>query len=129
MAELVEQRAGVVERQQSRLAGRRFGEIAHIENDRADVADQLLLVAQRGHPGAAVLGAPGKIIADEQTDMAALRILHLEGAGVWVIERDSHGREAEAEQAARGLEGGFRHLVELEIRLDLGLVQIVFRLA
>ena len=56
VAEFVEQRARVVERQQRRLARRRLGEIADIEDDRADVAGKFLLVAQRGHPGAAVLG-------------------------------------------------------------------------
>ena len=129
VAEFVEQRARVVERQQRRLARRRLGEIADVEDDRADVAGKLFLVAQRGHPGAAVLGAAREIIADEQADMAAGRVLHLEGAGVGVIERHADGREAQAEQPARGLEGGLDHLVELEVRLDLGFVQIVARLA
>ncbi len=129
MAEFVEQRARVVERQQRRLARRRLGEIADIEDDRPDIAGKLLLVAQRGHPGAAVLGAAREIVADEQADMAALGVLHLEGTGVGVIERHGDGREGETEQPARGLEGGLDHLVELEVRLDFGFVQVVARLA
>src|ERR1039458_9079473 len=120
MAEFVEQRAGVVKREQSLLARRRLGEITDIENDRPDIADKLFLVAQRGHPGAAVLGAAREIVADEQADMMPLRVRHLEGAGVRVIERHADRREGQAEQPAGGLEGGLDHLVELEVRLDLG---------
>src|SRR3972149_4553723 len=154
MAELMEQRVRVVERQQSRLSRSRLRKIADIENDRphidrsavskggnrfcvrprsyflnwgairaADrfplslIAPELLLVAQRGHPGAAVLGAAREIVADEQADVTASLVRHLEGAGVGVIQRHVNRLEAQAEQPARGLEGGLDHLVELEIWL------------
>ncbi len=72
MAEFVEQRARVVEGEQRRLAGGGLGEIADIDDDRVDIAGELFLVAQRGHPGARVLGGAGEIVADEQADMVAL---------------------------------------------------------
>ena len=72
MAELVEQRARVVEAQQRRLALRALGEVHHIDDERPDVAGELLLVAQRRHPGAAMLGGAREIVAEEQADMAAV---------------------------------------------------------
>ena len=91
--------------------------------------DQLLLIAQRGHPGAAVLGAAREIIADEQADVPAVRVRHLPGARVRMIERHVDRLERQAEQPARRFERRLDHLVELEVRLDLGLVEIVARLA
>ena len=76
-----------------------------------------------------MLGGAGEIVADEQADMGAACIRHLPGARVRVIERHVDGREGEPEQPPRGLEGGLDHLVELEVWLDLGLVQVVARLA
>ena len=52
VAELVEQGPRVVRRQQRRLAVGALGEIADIDDQRRDLAVELLLVAQRGHPGA-----------------------------------------------------------------------------
>ena len=66
VAKFVEQGARVVEGQQRRLARCGLGEIADVEDDRADVADKLLLIAQRRHPGAAMLGAAREIVADEK---------------------------------------------------------------
>ncbi len=129
MAELVEQRAGVVEGEQRRLAGGRLSEIADVEDDRPDIADQLFLVAQRGHPGAGMLGAARVVIADEQRDVLAVGVLHVPGARVLVIERHVGGREGQAEQPARGFERSIDDLVELEVGLDLGLVQIELGLA
>ena len=98
MAEFVEQRARVVEGEQRRLAGGGLGEVADIDDDRADIAGELFLVAQRGHPGARMLGGAGEIVADEQADVAARSVLDLPGARVGVIERHVDGREGEAEQ-------------------------------
>ena len=58
MAEFVEQGARVVEAEQRRLAVGGLGEIADIDDVRRDVAGELLLIAQRRHPGAAALGRP-----------------------------------------------------------------------
>ncbi len=61
--------------------------------------------------------------------MAAFGVGDLPGAGVGVIERHVDRLEGQPEQPPRGLEGRLDHLVELEVRLDLGLIEIVFRLA
>ena len=71
VAELVEQRARVVEAEQRRLALGGLGEVHHVDDDRADVAGELLLAAEAAHPGAAPLGGAGEIVAEEEADMAA----------------------------------------------------------
>jgi len=55
MAELVEQGAGIVRREQRGRTICAFGEIADIDDQGRDGAVELLLVAQRGHPGAGAL--------------------------------------------------------------------------
>ena len=70
VAHLVEQRAGVLERQQRRLA---LVEVHHVEDDRADVAVELFLVAQGAHPGAALLARPREVVAVENADMTRRR--------------------------------------------------------
>ena len=128
MAELVEQRAGVVETSSAGLPGSGLEKFITLRMI-GDLAGQLLLVAQRGHPGAAMLGLAGEIIPEEQPDMLAGGVLHLPGAHVGVIERHVHRRESQTEQPPRGLEGRLDHALELEIRLDLRLLQVVARLA
>jgi hypothetical protein len=56
VAEFVEQGAGIVERQQCRLAGAGLGEVHDVDDQGADVAGELFLGAQCRHPGAAALG-------------------------------------------------------------------------
>src|ERR1700694_3486521 len=87
MAEFVEQRAGVVEAEQTWGTLRGFGEVHHIDHQRPDVARELLLVAQGRHPGAAMLGGTGEIIAEEKADMLAVRAAHLPDANVRMPDR------------------------------------------
>ena len=60
VAEFMKQRARIVGRQQRRLAVRALGEIADVDDQRHDLAVELLLVAQRGHPRAGALGGRAK---------------------------------------------------------------------
>jgi hypothetical protein len=69
MAHFMEQGHRVVERQQARIA---FAEIGIVGDDGENVSIQLLLVAEAGHPGAALLARTGKIVAKEQPDRGAL---------------------------------------------------------
>ena len=87
MTELVEQSARVVEAEQRRLAVGGLGEIADIDDERADIAGELFLIAQRGHPGAAALGGAGKIVAEEQTDLGAVTVAHRPDAHVGMPDR------------------------------------------
>ena len=65
VAEFVEQSTRVVEGQERGFAIGALGEIHHVHDQRADIAAQPFLLAQRGHPGAAMLGRPRKIITEE----------------------------------------------------------------
>ena len=55
VAKFMEQGARIVETQQGCFAGRRFGEITDVDDKRRDLAGERLLLAERGHPGAASL--------------------------------------------------------------------------
>ena len=130
VAEFVEQGVRLVEAEQARFAGAAAGETHHVDDDRQDASIELLLVAQRAHPGAAVLRVAGEIVADEQRDRRAVRADRRPGARVRV--RQSHvvaGDEGDAEQAMGDVEGGGDHRLERQIGLELALVDVVERLA
>src|SRR5215212_8814087 len=117
MAEFVEQRAGIVEAEERRVALR---EIHHVDDDRPDIAREALLRAERAHPRAAALRRPCAVISDEDADRTALCVLHGPHSDVRVILGSVRQfAEAETEQASSGLESGLYDSVELEIRLDL----------
>ena len=88
MAEFVEQRPGIVERKQRRLALAALGKIHDIDDQRPDVAAELFLIAQRRHPGAAVLRAAREIVAEEEPAMTPGGIAHLPHPHVVVPDRD-----------------------------------------
>ena len=110
--------------EQRRLAVRGFGEVADVDDQRPDVAHELFLVAQRGHPGAAALGGPREIIAEEQPDFFAVGIADVPYPHIGMPDRHVGAGEGQAEQAARRIEGGLDHAVEVEKGLDLGLVEL-----
>ena len=130
VAEFVEQRARVVEGQQRGFAVGALGEIHHVDDQRADIAAQLFLLAQRGHPGAAMLGGPREIIAEEQRDMrpAASVTSHTRTSGCQT-GMSVQLLEAQTEQPCRGVEGGLDDPVELQIGLGRRLIDIVQALA
>src|SRR6266516_4559659 len=88
VTEFVEQRLGVVERKQRRLAVARLGEVHDIDDQRTDIALELFPVAQPGHPGAAVLRRAGKIIAEEKSAMTSGGVPHLPHPHVVMSDRD-----------------------------------------
>src|SRR5712664_4926585 len=99
MAEFVEQRPGVVRRQQRRLAIGAPGEIADIDDLRCDGAIELLLVAQRGHPRPRALRGPGEVVAIEQRLVLPCAVGYFPDPAVRMPDRDILALgEAEAEQ-------------------------------
>ncbi len=109
-------RVRLVEAEQARLAGAAAGETHDVDDDRQDAAVELLLVAQRAHPGAAVLGVAGEIVADEQRDRRAVGAERRPGARVGVGERHVVARdEGDAEQAMGDVEGGGDHPFQRQI--------------
>ena len=130
VAEFVEQGAGVVGREQRGLATRALGEIADVDDQRRDRAVELLLVAQRGHPGARALRGPGKVVAIEQRLVGAAPVADLPDPDVGMPDRDILALgEGDPEQARGAVEGGLDHVVQRQIGLDRAVVEIGFALA
>src|SRR4029450_10184654 len=101
-----------------------------IDNERADIAAQLLLFAQARHPRAAVLGAAGKIIAEEQPAGLGRDAAHLPDPHVLVPDRDPLATlEGESEQTVCRVEGGLDDALKLEVRLDRAFLDVAARLA
>jgi hypothetical protein len=126
VAELVEQRAHVVGREQRRHAVRRLREVVVVDDDRQRLAVRPRLVAEARHPGAAALGRPREVVGQEHAHRPAVGALHLVGAHVGMVDgevRTPH--EPEAEQAPGAVERRLEHPVEHEVRLDLAVVQLV----
>ena len=133
VAELVKERARVVEAQQRRLAGRGLGEVVVVDDDR-----QHRLAARRAvarlhavlaHPGAAALARPGEVVVQEEADRSG-GALHLVDGDVAVVGDDVRTNdERDAEQARRAVERGRDHRLEREVRLDLGIVEVEADLA
>ena len=70
---------------------------------------ELLLRAVGAHPGAAALRGASEVIAEEEADMPAGRVLHLEDAHILMIGRDVEAlAEAEAEEAMRACRNRLR---------------------
>ena len=130
VSELVKQRLGIFERQQDGLAVRGTRKIQDIDDERTDIAAQLLLLAQARHPGTAVLGAAREIIAEEQSAMLAGGVAHLPDPHVLVPDWDAVSAfEGEPEQAVRRVEGGLDDALELKVWLDRGLLDVAADLA
>src|SRR3984893_172527 len=130
MTELMEQRPRVFKGEQHRFAFARLGEIHDVDDDGADVAAEPFLLAQASHPGAAMLGAAGKIIAEKEPALPALRIPNLPDPHILVPDGNVFALlEAQAEQPVRGVERRLYDPLELEIRLDRRLIHIAAQLA
>ena len=130
MPELVEQRAGVVEREQRRFARARLGEVHHVDDKRALVAVELLLRSQRRHPGAAALGGTSEIVAEEYAHVPAAGVGHFESAHVRVPDRDILALlKTQSEQAVCRRERRRDHVVEGQIGLELGVIEIAAHFA
>jgi hypothetical protein len=124
MAELVEQRAHVVEAEQRRLPCRAAREVVVVQDDGRG-AQRAALVAQRVHPGAAALGRTREVVLQEQAAQAPVGVEDLVGAHIGVVAGDiGPGLEAQAEQPSGAVEHRGHHAVQREIGLDLGLVQL-----
>ncbi len=132
MAEFVKQRIGIIEADQRRRLARALGEIIVVGCQRIGAPAQPFLRAICRHPCARTLAVAGEIIKIEDADIGiGLEIVDLEGAHIGIEHGQAAGVFAKAQiiELPRGPEHAIDQLVELEIGLHLGLVQIIFRLA
>src|SRR5690606_36739769 len=130
VAELVEERLRIVPRDQDRLARRALHEVRVVRDDRRDHAVESLLAAVCAHPRAGPLAGTGEWIEVEEPDVLARRtVRNLPDPDVEVVDRDIiDWSELEAEELVHDPEHRVPQPVELEVRLDLVLVQVVLRL-
>jgi hypothetical protein len=130
VAELVEERVRVVPRDQDRLPRLPLHEVRVVGDDGRDVAVEALLVAVGVHPGAGLLARTRVGVEIPQAHLLAGRVGDLVDAHVRLVDGDAvDGAEAEAEELARHPEHPRAQLLELQVRLDLVLVEVVLRLA
>ena len=130
VAELVEERDGVVPRDEDRLAGRALHEVCVVGDDGGDRALEALLVAVGVHPGPGVLACPRVGVEIPEPHQRAGRVGDLEHAHVRVVDGDAVDRgEGEAEQLPGHPEHPLAQLLELEVGLHLVLVEVVLCLA
>ena len=131
VAEFMKQRPCVIQRDQHRLALGAFGEIIVVGAEQGHRAVEGRRAAIACHPRAGALAGTGKIIAVEQPDKAALAVADFPHPHVRREQRHRSGDflEAEAIQFFSRPVGSIDDVIQLEIRLELSLVEIIARLA
>ena len=130
VAEFMEHRRHVVERDERRLARRRLGEVGDIVDHRFG-AQQLGLPDEVIHPGAAGFVVTLEVIEIHQAQRGAVLVGDFEDAHVRLIDRDVLALFERQTIELVGCEKHtvLEHIVEFEIRLDLIFIQVVLRLA
>src|SRR6516164_2435416 len=126
VAEFVEQRPGVVKAQEGGLA---LYKIVVVDDDRCHCTFRAFLIAVAAGPCPRLLARTGEVVVKKQPDMSARRVANLPHSDIRMVDRDVLTLdEGEAKQAAGGIERSADHVVEHEIWLELGLVEIVLGL-
>ena len=132
VAEFVEERRGVGPADERRLARLALHEVRVVRDDGLHLAVEALLVAVRVHPRARALALARVRVEVPQAHEPALLVGDLPDLHVRVIHGDRaflDRREGEAEQLLRHVEHAVAQVVELHVRRDLGLVEVVLVLA
>ncbi len=131
MAELVEQRAHFFERQQRRLVTGRPREVADVGDDRPDhLAVAHRAAAHAAGPRADALAGPRVEVGVEHRQVRAVAVLHLVRLHLGVVDGEVRPRhEGEAIELVRDVERALQHAIQLEVRAEHLLVEVVARLA
>ena len=133
VAELMEQRARIFQRQKRRRPRCTLSEVVVVQHHGDGVAAAgfvAALLAQRAHPGTAALGRPREVVLHEDGKQRAGRVAHLVGLHVGVVDRQViAGREAQSEKPLRTIERGLHHVRQREVGLDLRVVERITLLA
>ena len=120
----------IVEADERGLAGRRLGEVGDVVDDRLG-AEELRLLDEIAHPGAALLVVALEVVEIGEAQLRAVLVEHFKDAHIGLIDRNVVAfLEGHAVELVRGVEHAvLEHIVEFEIGFDLVFVEIVFRLA
>ncbi len=108
----------------------RLGEVGDVVDD-GQRAEQLGLVDEVAHPGAAVLVVALEVVAVEERERLAVGVEDLEDADVGVVDGEVVALfEGDAVELVGGVEDAvLQDVVELEVGLDLDFVEVVLGLA
>src|ERR1700732_311607 len=119
----------IIETNERRLAGRGFGQVGDVVNHWQG-AQQFRLSDEFGHPCAAILVISLEVIAIKKRQRLTPNVIDFEDANVGLIHGDVLPfLEGDPIQLSRGKKYSIlQHTAELEVRLDLGVVEIVFGL-
>ena len=127
--ELVEEGLDLLLGEQGRRVAGRAGEVAGVGDDGTDVLAVLHpLSAQAAGPGPGALARPGMVVDEEDGQVGAVPVLHLEGPHLRIPAREvAELGEGDPVQAARDVEGALPHPVDGEVGAELVLVEVVAR--
>src|SRR3546814_14343535 len=123
MAELVEQRRGVVEADEGRHALRALGEIIIVRREDIACPPERLLAAIGGHPRARALSVAREIIEIKEPDIrVGLEVIDLESPHLGIEDRDGTGifPETKVVEMARRPEHSVDPLGEMDRGLQYG---------
>ena len=130
VAELVEAGDHLVVAEQRRFPGGWLGDVQVVHHHGLP-AQQPGLLHQRIHPGSAVLGVPGVVVAQEQAQSGAVLVEHLPYAHVRVVAGQVGPLlEGKPVQFVGGIKHAVRqHPLQFEVRPERGQIDVVFVLA
>ena len=129
VSELVEHRRHVIICKQRRLARRWFGEIGDVVHDGLP-SGQRRLIDELIHPGPTLLVVALEVVGVKQRQRLAVGVEDLEGADIRIVNRDVVPLlESQSVQLVGGEEDAvLQNVIELEVRHDLGFIQVILRL-
>ena len=130
VTELVVHRRDFIESEQRRLAGLGLGDVQVIGHHRL-VMQQLRLRHVGGHPRPALLVVACEVVGQEQRERPAVGVEYLEHPHIRLVDGQVPVLlETEAIELVRGVEHTIQqHVIELEVRRDARLIEIVACLA
>ena len=130
MAEFVEERFRLVERQQCGRIAYRAREVAdNTHHGRHALAVLIGLLDIVAAPGALALAVAGEIVEIEHTQVRAIGIEHLVGDRIGMVERHDDRLEGDAVEAVGQVEDAALHVLEREVGTQHLLVEGIILLA
>ena len=128
MTEFVEECPRVFYGQESGFPLPCLGEIADVYNDGPDISIEFRLRPETGTPGSGMFRGTREVVPDEHRHVP-FALANVPGPCVWMVERNIDWREGQAKESVCAVKRCLDHPVELKIRLQLRLVEIVFPLS
>ena len=131
MSELVEQRFGFVQAEQSRSVASGRREVGYDRHDRRDALSvgRVPLGPECVAPCSGLLALARVQVEVEDAQMRVVLVENLVCQALLMIDRDRHGAESQSPEPVAEHENALLDIVERQVRLEGLFVEIVFRLA